>query len=150
MDNPKEILEYHKFIWNTAKRETNLHYQKSFQQWWEDMMGAIFTAIILSVYLYFRNGMVIDWIGTFLSVVGGFVFVIIFRLLNNGFWIIPSRIYKEKEVGANKFTWNDISISVPSDMPKNHPLPTCLQIINKKSYDIEKCIVKITSVKKGY
>jgi hypothetical protein len=83
VENIKSNFEYHKMVWGEAKKETETYYHASFPDWAGDMIGAIFTALILGAYFYFKNGMAFDLPGTLISVIIGFCGVIAFRF----FWL---------------------------------------------------------------
>ncbi len=118
--------------------------------WWITALGLVFLATIVSLIKTYQEVGKVDINNFFPPNFGwGVLFVLVGVLI---WWIIveTSSRMEEFRVKADKFSWNDVSITVPSDMPENNPLPTCLQVINKKPYDIEKCIVKVNSVKEGY
>lgn len=88
---------------------------------------------------------------TLTGIVFGTLFGIAFFVLVlwgwNGLWTIPARMYREKEIEANKFTWNDVEKRI-FDMPPDNIIAVVLRVTNNKPYDIQGAIVKVIGIQK--
>lgn len=143
-----DTKDYCKLIWNETKKEVFSYYRRNIQDWGGDLITALFTALASALFFYFKNGEKINFLSIFISVIVGVISTFIFRVIvtkRNA----HARLYKQKEIEANKYTWNDVVIDIP-DMPKDNPLPACLILINNKQFNIEQVIVEVENVKKGH
>lgn len=134
MEKHNSVFDYHKRIWKESKKETNKYYSSNIQEWGSDMIGAIFTAAILSVYLYFRNGMSIDWLGTFLSVVVGFSGSVLFRYLHT-VWEYYAKSYQKIELEAEKYNWNNVLIDIDNYKISGYGKGKLIRVKNDKPMD---------------
>jgi len=108
--------EYHKLVWKTAKQETKSY----FQDWWAWIGGAIVGVVSGGITTYVQNlwsevvvmplwfSVAVIVLGTLLGT--GLFVVVLYGW--NGLWQIPAKLYREKQVVADKLTWNDINIKL--------------------------------------
>lgn len=131
--NQNEVSNYHKFVWAKSWNATIAHYRSNFQDWGGDVIAAIFTALASALFFYIGDGMTFDWLNIVLSTLIGGVCVFLFRLFSNGFWNIPSNLFRDKERKLELYTWNTAPISLhPFDIASGES-GWAMRIENNKS-----------------
>jgi hypothetical protein len=159
-------------FWNCVYKDTIAYYQKDKRAWIYNIAAAFLIAIISTIVSY-QIGVIVStqyWQHILEGIISGGLFLIIW-FVGVFVWNLltaPNKLYdrlkfettqkyddlviktsqqvEDYRIRADKWTWNDVSIVIPEISIKER-LSTVLLVINNKPYDIEKCIVKIVSIK---
>ena len=141
---------YHKIVWIEAAKEAK-HFL------WSDkktLAGNIVLAVVsgfattLFLDLWSQTAvipLIIQLLAILIGTLIGFIVLYLFNLGWGGLWEIPLRMFREKEKEANKFTWNDVLVSIDPNLREN-PDGACIRVCNRKSWTIQGGTAQIVNV----
>ena len=142
--------EYHKMVWEEAKKEARNQLWGNKRQSVGDIIAIVVAGYASSVILDIWSNTVttppiIQITSILIGTIAGLAALYFYRLILNRFWVVPEKLFREKEVQANKFTWNDVDINI--DEPTIEDKPTIyLNVINTKPYNIEQVEVLVVEI----
>ena len=153
MIGKSDFYQYHKMVWKAAKSETELYFRSDWKAW----VGSVITGIVSGCFAaYFPKllgepmpNIIVTIIGILFGTIFGLAIFVIALYVWNGLWVISAKLFRKKEIEANKYTWNDVEISCLELNPDNPPV-IALAVLNKKDYEIQKASAKVISITKDW
>lgn len=154
--NSYRMTEYHKMVWQTAKRYTNSYFRKDRWSWFGGLFTGVFTGLVVPYLLYKLGGYLMPniWLLILVSIISAVIGFALFVLVVcgvNGFVVVPAKIYRDLELEAIKRTWKDIEFK-PFHFPENSGLGIGLEILSDKPVQIRITNVycQITEMTRSY
>lgn len=115
--------------------------------WWTGALGLTFLATLIALGItYKRQGEIeisnffppnFEW-----GVLIGLALIFLYQTI-----VETTRCIDKYRIGTDKFTWNDVSITIPK-LSQDDPVIVGLEVRNNKPYNIQRAIVKIVSIQK--
>jgi len=152
MSSKNSKSEYHKLIRDTASKETKSYFKSDWRAWATSIISAFVGGafVFLVTWVLEGSGMTLSFFiqtiaifaGAFLGYLAAYFFVFSENLISS----VPARLYREMEVKANKFSWEDIffeCIPFPENSPASVGIyvksvkPSLLKGINANIVSIE-------------
>lgn len=139
-------------VWKLASKETGQYFRSDKRAWVGSIATAIVSGFIASQVVDRWSNSMTPWIVQLVGITSGTVIgwcVFVFGLYGwNGFWHVPARLYNDRNIRANKFTWNDIDISL-IPYPRDSIFGYGIRIKNNKPFNISKVFIQVIWHKLG-
>jgi hypothetical protein len=135
-----DTKEYHRKVWETAKKDTKLYFcSDKWGRIGEAIAGIVSGSIFAMVENKFGGEMMPIWASILVILFGTAVGMVVFYYVvcgKNGLWVVPARVFRNLEIIANKYTWDDVKIDIFEPSPEDNPTIR-LHVTNTKPYDIK-------------
>ena len=111
-----ENKKYHVLVWETAKKNTEFYFKSDKWAWIGSVITGIATGIYTTILFHVWSGgemypLTVSIVGIVFGTVFGLAFFIVILWGWNGFWIVPTKLYREEKRKADRSNWNDVIFS---------------------------------------
>src|SRR6266496_1365219 len=139
-----KVWEYEKMVWGRALKSTVEFYKTDWRA--SILTGMPFiVALVARQYLGGTQAVSEELTSILIATIAALLAALFILVVNR--MSAPVILYRELEIKANKYTWNDVSIIIPKLKEHNQPA-VLLDVVNFKAFDIQNAAVRLSYLQK--